>query len=515
MITILSTQDERIAEEFRALKLGRKLKGQIVEIDGDVPVGMRMPLHEFAQAISSRLWERVGRANWRPFALAREFIQTQGLISFNEWRQFCKSDRRPRDIPTSPLDVYRGIGWQSWGDWLGTGRIAPYKRQFLPFEEARVFAQSLNLKSRKEWTDFSKSGKLPANVPFKPDRTYAEEGWSGVGDWLGTERIANFLRVYRPFEEARAFAQSLGLKTHAEWVGFSKSGKLPKDIPAAPQQTYREAGWSGYGDWLGTRRSRLRQYRDFEAARKYARTLGLKSQAQWRQFAKTERFPLDIRLNVEKIYRDRGWVDWADWLGENALQYGERKFSPFENARAYVRSLAIKNQKAWRSLCKSGQLPRDIPLAPELFYRGKGWVSLGDWLGTGVVSNQLRTFRSFEQAKTFARSLKLGSRNEWRRFIKSKSLPADIPADPEAVYREKGWVSMGDWLGTGTISNRVRQYRPFTKARAFVRRQRLKTFRSWVHFVKSGKLPDDIPSNPNLTYREKGWLGWIDWLGTR
>ena len=41
-ITALSTQDERIAEEFRLIETGRVSKGKIVEIDGDVPVGMKM-----------------------------------------------------------------------------------------------------------------------------------------------------------------------------------------------------------------------------------------------------------------------------------------------------------------------------------------------------------------------------------------------------------------------------------------------------------------------------------------
>src|SRR5262249_41369634 len=38
-ITALSTQDERIADEFRAIQTGRISKGKIVEIEGDIPVG--------------------------------------------------------------------------------------------------------------------------------------------------------------------------------------------------------------------------------------------------------------------------------------------------------------------------------------------------------------------------------------------------------------------------------------------------------------------------------------------
>ena len=43
-ITALSTQDERIADEFRAIERGRISSGKIVEITGDVPVGMKLSL---------------------------------------------------------------------------------------------------------------------------------------------------------------------------------------------------------------------------------------------------------------------------------------------------------------------------------------------------------------------------------------------------------------------------------------------------------------------------------------
>jgi hypothetical protein len=38
----------------------------------------------------------------------------------------------------------------------------------------------------------------------------------------------------RPFEEAREFARSLGLKSREEWNEHCKSGKKPVDIPPYP-----------------------------------------------------------------------------------------------------------------------------------------------------------------------------------------------------------------------------------------------------------------------------------------
>jgi predicted helicase len=115
-ITALSTQDERIADEFRAIETGRISSGKIVEIDGDVPIGMKMKLGDFAEAIATRVWDSVGRANWRPFAEARAFVHGLGLKSVPEWWVYCKSGKKPPDIPTNPHVVYADAGWVSMGD---------------------------------------------------------------------------------------------------------------------------------------------------------------------------------------------------------------------------------------------------------------------------------------------------------------------------------------------------------------------------------------------------------------
>ena len=56
-ITALSTQDERIAEEFRAIEKGYVASGKIVEIEGNIPIGMSLKLEAFADAIDlARVW---------------------------------------------------------------------------------------------------------------------------------------------------------------------------------------------------------------------------------------------------------------------------------------------------------------------------------------------------------------------------------------------------------------------------------------------------------------------------
>ena len=147
-----------------------------------------------------------------------------------------------------------------------------------------------------------------------------------------------------------------------------------------------------------------------------------------------------------------------------------------------------------------------------------------DWLGTGKVANSLNAYRPFREARAFAQALKLKSQNEWYAFSKGKisglgRLPTDIPATPQGTYAHKGWKGFGDWLGTGAVAPRLREFRPFQKARVFSRKLKLKSQTEWFAYCKGaiprlGRLPKDVPTNPNVVYARKGWKGMGDWLET-
>jgi hypothetical protein len=418
---------------------------------------------------------------YRPFEQARAFARSLNLKSQTEWEEFCKGriperGTLPLDIPAAPRGSYIDKGWKGYGDWLGTGAIAPRLREYRPFQQARAFARSLNFNSRAEWQKFCKGqmpekGALPSDIPASPDRTYKGNGWNGDGDWFGTGRTATRLRKYRPFKEARDFAHSLNLKNQDEWRAFCKGqilkkGTLPSDIPANPNQTYSKSGWGGMGDWLGTGTiaNYNKTFMPFQEARMFAQSLNLKNGDEWKRFCKGQMpekgaLPSDLPACPNQTYAKSGWLGMGDWLGTGTIAFRFRKHRPFQEAREFARSLNLKSHAEWDQFCKGqmpekGALPPDIPVAPGPVYINKGWLGTGDWLGTGIVSTSRRKFRSFEQARLFARSLNLNSRDEWRLFCKGQmpqkgTLPSNIPANPNQTYAKSGWDCMSDWLGTG------------------------------------------------------------------
>ncbi len=151
---------------------------------------------------------------------------------------------------------------------------------------------------------------------------------------------------------------------------------------------------------------------------------------------------------------------------------------------------------------------------PHLVYAKAGWLRYGDWLGTGNLANRYKVFRSFGKARAFAKSLSLESAQEWRELAKTGRLPADMPRDPYTVYEsDKRWKGMGDWLGTGVVSSRDKDFRPFGSARRYARTRGLESSTEWHQYASSERRPIDIPSAPHSYYRENGWVGWPDWLG--
>lgn len=132
--------------------------------------------------------------------------------------------------------------------------------------------------------------------------------------------------------------------------------------------------------------------------------------------------------------------------------------------------------------------------------------------------------RSFKQARTFVRTLKLGSYQEWLLYCQGKlkgrkPKPMDIPQNPRDTYLNDGWAGFPDWLGNGNIAYRHHAWRSFTAARAFVRKLKLRSNREWRAYVAgemAGKprLPRDIPTNPNYVYSKTQWKGYRNWLGT-
>jgi len=385
----------------------------------------------------------------------------------------------------------------------------------MEFEEARSFVQNLKLKNTNEWNKYCKSGNKPDYIPNDVRTVYKYRGWISMGDWLGTGEVADMYKTFRSFKSARSFVRKLKLKNQKEWNEYCLSGNKPSDIPSIPRRSYKDKGWIGLQDWLGSEygSTQNRTYRSFKSARSFVRKLKLKNTNDWREYSKSGKRPLDSPGIPARTYKEEGWISMGDWIGTGRIADQFRTYRSFKSARSFVRKLKLKNQQEWREYLKSSKRPLDIPGSPDKIYKGKGYVNLGDWLGTGRIQPQQKVWRSFESARSYVRKLNLNSRTEYINYYKSGKLPDDIPKAPHLVYKYKGWIGTRDWFGTERDNLIKNKYRSFISARSFTRKLNLNSRVEWNEYCKSGKLPEDIPKAPQSVYKDKGWAGFSDWLG--
>ncbi len=134
-------------------------------------------------------------------------------------------------------------------------------------------------------------------------------------------------------------------------------------------------------------------------------------------------------------------------------------------------------------------------------------------------------YRSFEDAREFARALNLRNKEEWTRYAKGElankpAKPQDIPSRVDKIFRGKGWCGFDDFLGTKRTREIEHNFKPFEQARAWCRKLNLNNHQDWQSYVRGDRtelaqLPEDIPSNPEEIYSDQGWVSWPDFLNDR
>lgn len=535
--------------------------------------------------------------DWRPFRQARAWAHSLKLPDQKAWHTFAKGRiRLPADIPTNPNAAYKGRGWRGYGDWLGTGRLSVVdkSKQWRPFAGAREWARALKLTGQAAWNALARK-RLPDDIPTNPQSAYPE--FAGMEDWLGLppiwgtsdreRRIRYEIAALFPGEtlhrtvretDGRRWKVDISLPSrrliveydgwywHRENVAMDETKStalrrngfrvirirerpLPRlhsdDVfvdPRTPvlqcvqrvvRRLLRARRWSA--DEKRALEAYLQRaeplcdpppplgWRPFDEARSWARSLGLSGSAAWHEFARDRvSLPDDIPASPHYVYAQLGWIDMADWLGTGkvSIRAKSRTWLSFEEARDWARSLKLSGSNAWAAYVKTpGNLRPGVPTNPQRTYRYRGWAGWGDWLGTGAISvaKQNANWRPFAQARKWARSLGLRNWDDWQEFAKGrKNLPLDIPVKPNNAYAGRGWVDWSDWLGTATRSNREisLSWRPFRDARKWARSLKLAGPTAWQTFARGRRnLPPDIPTSPDSAYRNRGWVNWRDWLG--
>ncbi len=439
VVSALAASDERLIEYFKnkSYNRSRSLGSRDERLTIDKALISEKKLIE---SIDIKLWKRLAKLNWMSFDEARNYAQSLNLKSSSQWKEYSKSGKRPEDIPARPNEVYKDKGWISWGDWLGTGRVADNLKIYWPFKKARSYVHKLDLKSNRDWRKYCKSGNKPDDIPSTPRLVYKDKGWISSGDWLGTGIVASYYIKYWSFERARRYVRKLNLISSIEWHEYAKSGKKPSKIPSRPSRVYKE--FVDMGDWLGYTSRYQRKILSLNDAKKFVKKKGIKTVRDYNIYFRANKGNIPLPAAPIEYYKDKGFTNYGDFFSTGTIANYKRVYREFKLARNYVRNLKLNSVKEYREL---KDLPEDISKSPHNTYKTKGWISWGDWLGNGRVADGKQEWVSIENVREFARKNNIKTKDQWAEFKRNNVLPNNIPKNPYGVYKRNGtWISWSD-----------------------------------------------------------------------
>jgi superfamily II DNA or RNA helicase len=377
----------------------------------------------------------------------------------------------------------------------------------LPFEEAREFVRGLKLKDGYEWKKYYKSGLRPYNIPTNPGSVYKNSGWVSLFDWLIGEPIDDViiqelkdLGVWYPEYDYSKFKYisatdklTITCPIHGDFhrvIGnLRKTGKCPKCMYDKKKVSTE--------DFI----TRLKSTNNFNENYDYSK-VNLKGMHK-------------KILIIDKTFNSEHTLTPNSLLSGNKCTYSNfvGKMLTYEESKEFVKSIGVTTQKEWFNYWKKNIRPYNVPFSPYKIFKNSGWVSWGEWLGTGTVACARRKYRPFSEALEFARSLKLKNQFEWETYRRSGEKPNDIPSNPEKVYRNDGWISLYDWLGTKIGHKRYNGFLSYNEARDFIINLKFETIPQWNDFKKSKEKPNNIPRNPHQVYKDSGWVSYYEFLG--
>lgn len=252
-------------------------------------------------------------------------------------------------------------------------------------------------------------------------------------------------------------------------------------------------------------------WRSFEEARAFVHSLGFKKSDEFKEWAQTDKRPLDIPTTPRRTY-SKEWKDWPDWLGTDDVARGAPvrlgNARPFHEARAFVRALGLPSSQAYEAWSKTSERPLDIPATPRRVYKDE-WDNWADWLGKDVKPlspySNAKDFLGYSEAREFMRQFDLKSSADFEAWKRS-GRPKFIPASPRDFYKAE-YTDLADFLGF------AKNYRPFLEAREFVWTLGLKGSDDWTAYTQSSDFPSDLPVSPSSAYDGKGWQGLGDFIG--
>lgn len=170
----------------------------------------------------------------------------------------------------------------------------------------------------------------------------------------------------------------------------------------------------------------------------------------------------------------------------------EKKYPSYEEAKKIIQDSGVGSRREYKLHYKE----LGLPSAPYETYKEQGWLDWYDFLGKLAIS-----YPTYEEAQRIVQTRGIKGENEYKSLYKELVLPAA----PFTFYKGKGWIDWYSFLGTSDEG----MYPSYNKAKQILKAKGINS--STEYKAKYKEL--GLPSTPQTTYKNKGWINWYDYLG--
>jgi very-short-patch-repair endonuclease len=191
----------------------------------------------------------------------------------------------------------------------------------------------------------------------------------------------------------------------------------------------------------------------------------------------------------------------------------------YNESKEYLKQFSIKSSYEFYIMIKQGSFDKRLNKRPYEYFntkKRKCWISWEDFLSFSINERLENKYLDFKKAIEYVRGLNLKSQKEWNIWCKNNNLSElKIPSNPNIVYKDKGWVSLSDWLNNTSYKNLTNiNYLSYKECKKYIKFNlpEIKNRKYWLNLDKS-KLPIFIPKRPDHIYKKSGdWVNWETFL---
>jgi hypothetical protein len=465
------------------------------------------------------------------------FKQNNPTVKLNiyyDWVKFSGSVNMINTMPLRPDVTYKGFGWISYEDFLGS-----IPNRYRTYEEAAKYCKDNNIKTRTQYEQWSIDKKLPSDMTVHPQKVYKRkeygQKWTTWGDYLGTERISfikkgnNMLKL----EDFKLWLKSNKITDVPDFTKFIETNGRPENIPSYPSEHYKMNFHKITGIKKYKNKSNLELKIFFELKWIFPE-LNIDDGLI---YINNKKFDNDIySKTLNTIIEYDGYYNHAVNIDKDIS-----KNKALNNAGYNV--IRIRNKKYGRTSYNDILIDSDhdvndpkivinlllenIINTPELYTKlnKKHKFNIKKYLKSNCVLNHdtyvsfidsdNAKFVSYSKAKELLAPYNLKSKKEF--FNLKEDRLKNIPGCPPITYG-KDFISWSDFLGYKQIRANPKKIAPYDQSKKlilpYVIKHNIDSRSKWYNFIKTKNFPSElnIPKIPIIYYKDKGWSGWNNWL---